>query len=70
MPEIRSFKVTQVREVMVSAITLTDAAVIATAAFENGQNGDRGVSPPLPDVVYGNTTTEIRVVDLRIEGPR
>jgi hypothetical protein len=69
MPEIRHFEVTEVRTVRVRANNYADALKIAGAAFTNGQNSNNEVKPPLPDVAFGDATSQVRVVDIHIEGP-
>lgn len=67
MPEIRRYKVAQVREVEVEANSVTDAARIAAAAFEHGQNSDSGVANgKAPEGVWGNTIRRIREVSLEV----
>lgn len=63
MPVIRHYRVTQTREVKVTANNPTDAVRIATAAFENGQNQDNGVVAG-PSGVWGNTSTPVRPIDI------
>lgn len=62
MPEIRYFRVTQTREVMVTANNPADAVVIADAAFSSGQNSDSGVKHG-PNGIFGNTTSRVKVTD-------
>lgn len=63
MPEMRSYKVIQTREVEILANTMTDATLIAQAAFENKDN-------PFVDgkKIWGRATTEIK--DLSIHTDR
>lgn len=63
MPEIKYYVVTQEREVQVVANNPIDAARIAQAAFDNGQNQDNGVKDP-PDGVFGNTRSKITNKDI------
>lgn len=75
MPEVKYYLVTQTRQVKVTANTETDAARIATVAFETGQNSDHGVKlqgPSMFDIegVWGNTTSKIEVVGLTIDVER
>lgn len=72
MPEIRHYKVTQIREVEVTANELGDALAIADAAFKNGQNSDNGAKLSSKEEmkllgVWGNTSTEIKEVGLKGE---
>lgn len=63
MPEIRYYRVTQTREVKVTANSTADAVQIADAAFTNGQK--RGVDViDGPANVWGNTTTPVRATDI------
>lgn len=65
MPEMRRYKVTQVREVFVKANTATTATQIAEAAFEHGQNQDGSVKIGKgPEGIWGNTTSHIREIEL------
>lgn len=66
MPEIRTYEVRQVRVVQVKANHEIDAARIAQAAFENGQNSSGGVIDG-PDGIWGNTTKAIKNVRLEVE---
>lgn len=68
MPEIKYFEVTQTRVVHVQANRHADAAVIAEAAFEHGQNSDNGIKiEKAPVGIWGNTTSKITTVDLTVE---
>lgn len=65
MPEMRKYKVIQVREVLVAANSATSAALIAEAAFEHGQDSSGGVrKDKAPAGIWGNTYTPIREVAL------
>lgn len=66
MPEIVYYTVTQTREVRVTANNAEDAALIATAAFTNGQNSDAGVIDG-PHGVWGNTGSRIKVTGLEVK---
>lgn len=57
MPEIRYFKVTQIRTVNISAPTISEAAVVAERAFG-------GVKKPEDQL---NVNSEIREVSLLVE---
>lgn len=66
MPEIRhyKYKVTQTREVNVTANSAGDAARIASVAFEHGQNRSNGVflnetTDSMLTGIYGNTSSRI-----------
>lgn len=63
MPEIKYYVVTQEREVQVVANNPIDAARIAQAAFDNGQNQDNGVIKP-PEGIFGNTRSKINNKDI------
>lgn len=63
MPEMIHYKVSQTREVSVTANSIVDAVRIAAAAFDNGQNRHHGVING-PSDVWGNTDTRIRVIDI------
>lgn len=63
MPEIRHYKVSQTREVSVSANNPVDAVRIAGAAFEHGQDTTHGVKNG-PAGIWGNTDTLIKVTDI------
>lgn len=63
MPEINDYTVVQVRQVRVTANSAVDAVRIAQAAFENGQNVERGVIRG-PDGVWGNTRSRIETVSI------
>lgn len=67
MPEIRHYTVTQTRKVRVSANSAADAAQIASAAFEHGQNSEGAVSHGRgPHGIWGNTTGAIQEIDMRV----
>jgi hypothetical protein len=63
--EVRRYVVKQTREVQVDASTLSNAVLIASAAFEYGQNV-RHVIPVNrhPKGVSGNTVTKIKEVQI------
>ena len=63
MPAMLYFKVQQTREVEVCANRMEDAIRIAEAAFQNGQNFDRGVIDGPVDV-WGNTTSRIKETNI------
>ncbi len=66
MPEMKHFVVTQTREVEVTANSISDAVQIASAAFEHGQNSDRGVARGhSPEGTWGNTSSRIQIIDIR-----
>lgn len=72
MPATKNYIVTQTRKVHVSALTSIEAALIATAAFENGQNIDQGIKDPGStrnnlDGVWGNTTSWIETVETNVK---
>lgn len=68
MPAVRTYRVTQTREVKVHANSPEDAVRIAAAAFKDGQNSDAGVKQSseltLLQGVWGNTVTHIRPTDI------
>jgi hypothetical protein len=67
MPEIKNFVVVQTSTVRVRANSARDAALIAAAAFDHGQNSDQGIAKPeaVPEGVWGNTTHAIRVTGIQ-----
>ena len=68
MPEARHFKVTQTREVLVTANTAVDAARIAEAAFTHGQDTTGGVAyGKAPQGVWGNTNRKIREIRVEVQ---
>ena len=69
MPEIRHFKVTQTREVEVTANTQEDAIRIASTAFKNGQRNGKDVIDG-PEGVWGNTSHPVKEIELscRVKG--
>ncbi len=68
MPEVRYYEVTQVRMVRVTANSEVDAMRIGAAAFQHGQDSSFGVAKDKgPEGVWGNTTSEIDVEELRVE---
>lgn len=65
MPEMRTYIVTQVREVKVSANSILDAAQIATIAFEHGQTTNGSLLPGMGvPGMWGNTDKLIREISL------
>ena len=64
MPDIRSYVVTQEREVKVSSTCPEEAVRIAEAAFGNGQD-DYGNAKGVVEETIGNTTTRIRTIEVR-----
>lgn len=69
MPEMRHYVVTQTRSVEVTANSAADAALIASAAFKNGQNSRYSVIDG-PTGVWGNTTSRIQELALKTEKVR
>lgn len=68
MPEMRHYKVVQIREVDVSANSAVEASRIAEVAFDFGQNMGNGVIPSnLLNEVWGNTTSKVREISLRAD---
>lgn len=69
MPEMITYKITQTREVGVTANCLEDAIRIAGVAFEHGQNSDHGIRkenyPEDMMGVWGNTRTYVKEVEIR-----
>jgi hypothetical protein len=62
------YVVTQTREVEVVANNIEDAGLIASAAFEHGQDSEGRVPfGKTPFGVDGNTRTRIRIVDLHVQ---
>lgn len=71
MPEIRTFIVTQTREVKVTANSAADAMLLAEAAFVHGQNSANGIAIGKgPEGIWGNTDSRIREVGLAVEERR
>lgn len=65
MPKIRHYRVTQTREVKVTANSSIDAARIADVAFNDGQNSDNGVKASAKiEGIWGNTTSAVRTTDI------
>lgn len=65
MPEMRRYKVSQIREVSVQANCAGDAVVLAEAAFTHGQDINHGIARDKgPTGIWGNTTSKIREVAL------
>lgn len=69
MPEMKNYKVTQTREVYVTANKASDAVVIAQAAFEHGQMRSEPsvVAGKGPEGVWGNTVSRIEEVSISVE---
>jgi hypothetical protein len=65
MPEIKHYEVEQIRRVKVQANNVVDAARIAAAAFDNGQNSGNGVING-PEGIWGNTSSKIEVTNLNV----
>lgn len=64
MPEIRHYRVTQTREIDVSANSLVDAVLLGSAAFENGVRPvDKDINKR-PSGVWGNADTLIKETDI------
>lgn len=63
MPEMRHYKITQIREVQVYANSHRDAIDIAHEAFENGQDANNHL---LNDIegIFGNTVTKVKTTDV------
>lgn len=67
MPEMKNYIIDQTRTVEVTANSAIEAAMIASAAFEHGQDSSAGVAAGhAPEGVWGNTTTRIREVKFNI----
>ena len=58
MPEIRYYRVTQTREVKITANSAIDAALIADHAFDGQPNDD--------EIVWGKAITDVRTTDITI----
>lgn len=68
MPAMRRYRVRQVREVTVTANNPINAAQIAEAAFDHGQDSSNNVARGKgPEGVWGNTNDRVRTVDIRCE---
>lgn len=63
MPEIRRYKVTQIREVEVSANTHRDAIDIAHDAFENGQDANGHLIKKQSEC-WGDTESKVKTVEV------
>lgn len=63
MPEMRRYKVTQVREVEVAANSHRDAIDIAHDAFENGQDANGHLIEKQSDR-WGDTESKIKTVEV------
>lgn len=65
MPQMRRYRVVEMREVYVDANTAVDATRIAGAAFEHGQDASHGVAQgKAPEGIWGNTVTQARTIDI------
>ena len=64
MPDIRSYVVTQEREVKVQSTCPEEAVRVAEAAFGNGQDEYLNANGLVEDTI-GNTTTRIRTIEIR-----
>lgn len=68
MPEMRTYKVMQTREVVVRANKHVDAVRIAAVAFEHGQDSNGGLRKDTgPEGVWGNTDSRIKEISLHCE---
>ncbi len=66
MPEVQHFTVTQTRSIEVSANSAADAAQIAAQAFGLGQSDIPVTHVRGPHGIWGNTTSKIKEVDMRV----
>lgn len=66
MPAMKSYVVTETREVKVTATSILDASKIANAAFTYGQNSDNGVRNG-PEGVWGNTTSAVAITHFAVD---
>lgn len=57
MAAVRHYRVTQTREVMVTATSPADAVHIGAAAFDE-------IELPLDEEVWGDTTSRVRATDI------
>lgn len=71
MPIIKSYVVSETREVRVHANNAVDAVRIAGVAFAKGQNSDYGVKAgDEVQGVWGNTSTRIETVSINADEVR
>lgn len=72
MPESRTYVVRQTREVLVTAVCLSDAVLLAQTAFTFGQYKSEPSIPEehAPANVWGNTIDRVKDVSLWVESTR
>lgn len=63
MPEIRRYRVTQIREVEVEANSHRDAIDIAHEAFETGQDSN-GRLALKPEGIWGDSISKVKTVEV------
>ena len=69
MPAMKHYVVSETRTVKVIANNAVDAIRLAAAAFEHGQNSDKGAKNG-PEGVWGNTTSKVEQTNIEVNEER